>query len=309
MRTHKDSFLKIAVLMLISFLSTFASFATSGEVNDSIALPKDKTITSIVFQKGSVGCFHKVETTLTYKLKEDAFVKSKKKVVGKKDYFLKKMPKRIAKTSVQELYNNIYKSSLNEKDDFSFVLKDEERQYYKRLIDEELEFLHMSPDEYKGKEYTDYYEVSMKKLKYMSSCIDTLNFPLDLMQEGLMAKPDFVCTTSDYVIISLCFDDGEVLTLKSSDYNTHYLHCPWNANYNDKSFLVKSFATGKCIDDMTNGTYMPECNTTVFVVDKMLDFCFYRDINEYYDFHKKASLDEISIQNLIIEEKEMEEDD
>lgn len=247
----------------------------------------NKQIKTITFKKGSIGCFHNVSTEITYKRKSDHFSKSSKKVKGKKAYFLKKMPSKIEFNYANDLLYYAFRSICNLNDTISLELTEQERQNYKIPFNEELEMVTEFRMDTVFLTETDKessllfrlvfdpldYMVDKNTFEYLSSCIDTFSFNKH-SQELLSTENYSVCTTTNYNVVNITMEDGNTLILKDSKFNPNYLHCPWLAFYNGEPFLLKSMAVGKCIDDMTNGKFMPECNSKEYAVGKLLKYYY-----------------------------------
>lgn len=247
---------------------------------------KDKQIKKITFIKGSTGCFHNVKTELSYKNKRGHFSKAKKTVTGKKDYFLKDMPRRIDKSSTDKFLQFVYRSMCNLNDTINLELIENERQYYKKIFDEEIEISSMLNMDtiYIGHEYHPIYNIifrrdfditTKKDIKFLSSCVDTLKIDKNTQQTILTEENYSVCTTTNYNLVQIIMNDNSSLNLQDYNYEPNYLHCPWIAFYNGEPFLLKSLAVGKSIDDMTNGKFMPECNTKEYAIGKILRYYLY----------------------------------
>lgn len=242
---------------------------------------KDKQIKKITFIKGSTGCFHNVKTELSYKNRKDHFRKTRKKVTGKRDYFLKDMPRRIDKSSADNVLHFVYRSMCNLNDTINLEDIENERQYYKNIFDEEIEIYSMlNIDtiiidlEYRpicNIIFGDFHNITtIKDMKFLSSCVDTLKIDKNAQQTILTKDNDSFCTTTNHTLVQITMNDNSSLNLQDYSYIPNYLHCPWIAFYNGEPFLLRSLAVGKCIDDMTKGKFMPECNTKEYAIGKIL---------------------------------------
>lgn len=246
---------------------------------------KDKQIKKITFIKGSTGCFHNVKTELSYKNRKDHFRKTRKKVTGKRDYFLKDMPRRINKSATDKMLHFIYRSMCNLNDTINLELLENERQYYKKIFNDEIEIssmLNIDTIIMNTEDHPIYFVIfenflltTNKELKFLSSCVDTLKIDKHT-QKTILTKENYsCCTTTNYNLVQIIFDDNNTLNIQDYNYNPNYLHCPWIAFYNGEPFLLRSLAVGKSIDDMTKGKFMPECNTKEYAIGKILRYYLY----------------------------------
>ena len=108
-------------------------------------------------------------------------------------------------------------------------------------------------------------------MKFLSSCVDTLKIDKNAQQTILTKDNDSFCTTTNHTLVQITMNDNSSLNLQDYSYIPNYLHCPWIAFYNGEPFLLRSLAVGKCIDDMTKGKFMPECNTKEYAIGKILN--------------------------------------
>ena len=140
-----------------------------------------------------------------------------------------------------------------------------------------MKFIYLVDFSFANKEDYDfiYDYIKVKDLRNLSSLLDRLKITQDTIHTILTKNSNISATDSRFNIVHLILNDGSWLRFENNDIVPNYLCCPWIAFYKGEPFLLKSLAVGKSIDDMTNGKFMPECNTKEYAIGKILKHYLY----------------------------------
>lgn len=251
---------------------------------ENLADFKDKRINKVIIEKGSIGCEDGYTDgfKIVYKLKNEHFIVDEKTIYGEGG-IRKEMPRKITKSSAENLLQYSYRAMCGIIDTIQFELTDKDLKLYKEEIDTKIsnhnDEVYLSGHDFSFANKEDYdfiYDyIKVKDLRNLSSLLDRLKITQDTIHTILTKNSNISATDSRFNIVHLILNDGSWLRFENNDIVPNYLCCPWIAFYNGEPFLLKSLAVGKCIDDMTNGKFMPECNTKEYAIGKILKHYLY----------------------------------
>ncbi len=253
---------------------------------ENLADLKNKQINKVIIERGTIGCEdgHTDGFKIIYRLKNKHFFVDEKTIYGEGS-ILKKMPRKITKSSIENLLQYSYKAMCGIIDTIPFELTDKDFKKIKDEIDCKLasvketqnELFLLSDDFSFINEDEDYdYRITVNDMRNLSTKLDTLKITKDILNTILTdLYLNYFSTERRYRIVKLIMNDGSWLKFENEAYIPNYLCCPWTILYNGNPFIVKSLAVGKSIDDMTNGKFMPECNTKEYAIGKILKHYLY----------------------------------
>lgn len=209
-------------------------------------------------------------TSFIYEPRKDNYEKTKTEKLG--FYEFEDMPQNISKASVNKLLQCVYNAMSGDTDTFCIKLTKPDLNNYKNKLDKDIALFEKKniDDTYCVVHEYDYLRdftknkpIRLNDLRFLSSCLDTLNISQQ-MQDLISSKTNIKEDAYDFCCIFLCFNDGNVLMLKDNgifSVQPDFLRCPWTAFYNREPFLLKSIGVGKCIDEMTQGILLSDCNS------------------------------------------------
>lgn len=265
--------------------ANFNKYQINNEI-DSVKSHKSKVenfnakiISKMLIRKGVLGCEGAFTHILSYELNNEVYVKMNEE---KFDDDKNDMPRYVSKDYVEELKQCIYSIMCGEEDTPRLILSKKFFSRYKDSLDEDIAILERNDltgfDTIHRYDYlydlANLNQINLKDLRTLSTCLDTFNFTQQ-MQNLIFSKPNNEKSTYDFCTLCLVFDDGNYLMLignESVSIQPSFLRCPWTALYNGEPFLLKSLSVGFCIDKMTQGKLLSECNTKEHALKTILKY-------------------------------------
>lgn len=242
---------------------------------------KDKRINKVIIERGSIGCEDGYTDgfKIVYKLKNKHFIIDEKKIYGKGD-ILQEMPRKITKSSVENLLQHSYKAMCGAIDTIPFELTNKDLKKIKDEIDCKLASINEKQNElflfsedfsFINEDEDFIYRIKINDLRNLSVKLDTIKITKDILNT-ILTDPNlnYYMTEQRYRIVKLIMNDGSWLKFENKAYCPNYLCCPWTTLYNGNPFIVKSLAVGKCIDDMTKGKLLAGYNEKEYALGRII---------------------------------------
>lgn len=248
---------------------------------ENLANLKDKQISKLIIERGTIGCEDGYTDgfKIVYKLKNKHFIVDEKTIYGEGN-ILKEMPRKITKSSTENLLLYSYRAMCGIIDTIPFELTDKDVKKIKDEIDSKLESVKESQNElflfsedfsFINEDEDFIYRIKINDLRNLSAKLDTIKITKDILNT-ILTDPNlnYYMTEQRYRIVKLIMNDGSWLKFENKAYCPNYLCCPWTTLYNGNPFIVKSLAVGKCIDDMTKGKLLAGYNEKEYALGRII---------------------------------------
>ena len=248
---------------------------------ENLANLKDKQISKLIIERGTIGCEDGYTDgfKIVYKLKNKHFIVDEKTIYGEGN-ILKEMPRKITKSSTENLLLYSYRAMCGIIDTIPFELTDKDVKKIKDEIDSKLESFKESQNElflfsedfsFINEDEDFIYIIKINDLRNLSAKLDTIKITKDILNT-ILTDPNlnYYMTEQRYRIVKLIMNDGSWLKFENKAYCPNYLCCPWTTLYNGNPFIVKSLAVGKCIDDMTKGKLLAGYNEKEYALGRII---------------------------------------
>jgi hypothetical protein len=230
-------------------------------------------VKSISLEQGSQGCFHNENDTRTYLRKGETFVLSQNKKIRD---LLKNTPGKISAQTIDQLLNTIDASrqktlsvadlKLTDKDIAAFqsFISEKEREIKKNGIDR---FATHDFYAFPG-ENTDF-DFYRAVAGYINSIPDSVVGKVFGTRYGNYS------TTTNWIKLTLEFQDGRKLTITNKDDQPNYLYTPWVVDFDGLLLKTNSFAVASQIDQLFGGdAFNPIARDKRYALFQIADYLY-----------------------------------
>jgi hypothetical protein len=239
----------------------------------------DRTVTGIMFENGSRGCFHASDLRRLYIKRSNKFILNTQ---ASSTNYLSGAMQEINEETIQKLVDVIEKSktskiSLTDLDisakdinDFKTFIDKQEQKIKKSGIDHfDLDNLYSFPGE-----YTDFnfYRMVADNLSGISQ---------ENINNAFWQSYGNWSTTVTWRQIIFTFSDGKKLMLQNADDKPNYLYTPWRVNYDGVEFTTNSIQIGQYIDKITNKQFFDkDTRDKNYAIFKITDYLYKKKLQD-----------------------------
>jgi len=271
------------LLVLDASTNKFFSVNYFPKSVDEFALPAnfiaDKTVTDIMVENGSQGCFSASDSRrLYFKSGNKFFLNTQSSSPGYLSGAMQEINGDIIQKMVDVIENSrsskISLSDLNisaqDIKDFKTFIDKQEQKIKKSGIDRfDFENLYAFPGE-----NTDF--------NFYRSTSDSLsNISQDNINNAFWQSYGNWSTTTNWRQLIFTFSDGKKLVVQNADDKPNYLYTPWHVNYDGLEFYTNSIQIGQYIDKITNKQFFEkDTRDKNYAIFKITDYLYRKRLQE-----------------------------
>lgn len=271
------------LLVLNASTNKFFSINYFSKSVDSFALPanfiSDKTVTDIMIENGSKGCFSASDSRRIYYKNGNKFVLNTQ---SSSPGFLSGAMQEINGDIIQKVVDIIEYSTSSKISVADLNISSQDIKDFKTFIDKQEQKIKKS-----GIDRFDFQNLyafpgENTDFNFYWSMADSLpNISQDNINNAFWQSYGNWSTTTNWRQVIFTFSDGKKLVVQNADDKPNYLYTPWHVNYDGLEFITNSIQIGQFIDTITNKQFFEKgTNDKNYAIFKITDYLYRKKLKE-----------------------------
>ena len=271
------------LVILNANANKFFSVNYNSKSVDEFILPGDfitnKTVTEIMIENGSQGCFSASDLRRVYFKNGNKFVLN---MQSSSPGYLPRAMKEINNDIIQKMIDVIEDSKSSKVTVADLNISAQDIKGFKTFIDKQEQKIKKSGVDRFDFENLYAFPGENTDFNFYKLVADSLyNISQDNINDAFWQSYGNWSTTTNWRQVIFTFGDGKKIIVQNADDKPNYLCTPWHINYDGLEFSTNSIQIGQYVDEITNKQFFEKATRDkIYAIFKIADYLYRKKLQE-----------------------------